>query len=510
VSGRTRLLLFAIVAAGAALRSWTIGDGLPYVANDDEWRLIDRATSIMRSGHWHPGSFDLGSLTVYLHVFVAATRFLFGAVEGEWSNFGHIWVGPFVQWSRAASALAGVAAIYVLFRAGTRWNTRVALVAAALMAVSPALVRESQIARADSLLLFLIALTLLQSIRAGESGRVRDFALAGAAAGLAASASFAGVLALAVPAGVALVRAGRLHRLAALAIVAGAAAATFVATSPHAIIDLPGFLNSAAVALRDRAPGSIWTGIVSAFGPVASSLAIAPAAWDPLRLSASPGMLLGLIGLATIARDVRSPERWAAAGALFVLMAACGWLALRSGADARSATPLVAVVCLGVAIGVDRAAGRVHAAGRPAARRAVWLLVALMLSSSATRSLAGGWERTKASTAERAADWLLTHGRAGERTVIESPAIRLPPAFTSASTPRLIDRPIDTYRADSVVYLVVRSDAADAYLRDAVRFPAEAAAYQALFAAVDVVERFAPARDRAPGEPTFIVVRLGR
>jgi hypothetical protein len=504
---RFGLAVAAILTAAAALRLWTIGDGLPYVAATDEWRLTERALAIMRSGVWHPQAFDLGSLTVYLHVAVSSARFLVGSTEGEWSKFAHLWDGPFVLWTRVVTTAAGVAAVYVAMRIGSRWNARAALVTGALLAVAPALVAESQVARAGTWLLLLLLLTVLLSIRAAESGRQVAMALAGFTAGLAASTSLSGLLAWLIPVSVA-VTWPRGRRLATGGLAAGAAAAGFLATSPYVLLDLPAFLNSAAAMLHESAGRTAWSGVRAAGGTVLAALSLAPGSWDPARITSCLGAFAGAVGLLRAAKDISLPERRAAAISLIALALVVSWAATRWGVGGGSAASLVAVSLLFVALGIARLAGWIGAPERRARLRSVALAaVVLLIVSTAGRSLAQGAARTRLGPAEQLASWLLTHVSEREPVVVESYAVRLPLSIRSTSVARLIDRPVDGYRADGATYLVARMDVADAYLHDPRRFPEEAAAYQALLASVEVAARFAGENGRGPA---FAVLRVTR
>src|SRR5262245_11436126 len=88
--------------------------------------------------------------------------------------------------ARLPSALAGVLAAVVLCRLATRlWDARVGLLAGVILATTSPFVQNAVTARLDTLQGLLTLLCLLAYVRAADSRRLIDFALAGACFGLA-------------------------------------------------------------------------------------------------------------------------------------------------------------------------------------------------------------------------------------------------------------------------------------------------------------------------------------
>jgi 4-amino-4-deoxy-L-arabinose transferase-like glycosyltransferase len=97
---------------------------------------------------------------------------------------------------RWTQALIGTVAVALVFLLGRRLGgPRTALVAAALAAVSPQLVRQSAMINEDAALVATLLGALLAAARAGAAPSWRSYLLAGAAVGLACSAKFNGVTA---------------------------------------------------------------------------------------------------------------------------------------------------------------------------------------------------------------------------------------------------------------------------------------------------------------------------
>lgn len=97
----------------------------------------------------------------------SASIAVLGDAPGRWTN-GNVWV------FRVPSVLCAIASVLLTWRLGTRmFDPRVALLAAALLAVSPMVVWDAHQARADQLLLLTVVLTqsaLWNVVRAGFGG----------------------------------------------------------------------------------------------------------------------------------------------------------------------------------------------------------------------------------------------------------------------------------------------------------------------------------------------------
>lgn len=193
--------LGAIVAVGAALRFATLGL--------QSYRY-DEAVTVGRV--LHAGFFD---------TFAAVPRSestppLYYLVAWAWSKP----FGTGEVWMRSLSALAGTASIAVVYLAARALPLprRAALIAAAIVAVSPVLIWFSQDARAYALVFLFAALSFLFFARARRSGAGRDLVWWGACSALAlATHYFAGFL---VAPEAVLLLLGRNRRGAALATLA--------------------------------------------------------------------------------------------------------------------------------------------------------------------------------------------------------------------------------------------------------------------------------------------------
>ena len=244
---RASLVSIGIVVISAALlRGWNVRQGPLSPAEND---IVGAVVQLLHTGAYRPAALAAPTLPVYLHAAIAIVHFLWGATLGAWRTIGEFGPEQVVAWGRAASALLGTAAVFIVYHVGMRWGARHALLAAGLMAVTPVHVAASREMGAGAPLAFFIALTLLLSVKACERPSRRAFVTAGAAAGLAAACHYGGAIAIVMP----LVAAWMSYsdessRVARASFVVAAAIGAFVAAVPLSVRDLPAFLNGFAIA----------------------------------------------------------------------------------------------------------------------------------------------------------------------------------------------------------------------------------------------------------------------
>src|SRR4051812_4766781 len=235
---RVALPLTLVIAA--LLRLWALRQGVPFAVQVDEPEVLLRAVRMMRTGDLSPHFYDYPTLYMYLQAIVAALRFLIGAMRGEWAALAQAPPEAFYVWGRALTALFGTATVWIVYRAGTRWDEGTALLAAIMFAVMPLHVRESHFILTDVPATFFVMLTLLLALRAHERATPWTFALAGAAAGLAAGTKYNGGVAIVIP----LIACGATpavrppRRLSRTRVLAGGRIALLVG-APHYGLDLP-------------------------------------------------------------------------------------------------------------------------------------------------------------------------------------------------------------------------------------------------------------------------------
>jgi 4-amino-4-deoxy-L-arabinose transferase-like glycosyltransferase len=198
------LALLAMTAVAAMLRLWAVGWGLPYVDHPDEPEVARPIFRMVQHGTWNPYFFDYPSLYIYALrlVFDACWRYehAIGAyvtltqVPPKYSLTPmsiYLTAPGFFLWGRFLTALVGTLTVLFVGVIGWRWwNAWVGLAAAAVLAVLPFHVRHSQFITVDVATAFTALLALGAVLRVLRHARLRDYALAGCAAGVAASTKY--------------------------------------------------------------------------------------------------------------------------------------------------------------------------------------------------------------------------------------------------------------------------------------------------------------------------------
>ena len=272
-----RLVLALILFAAFALRVWNIDYGLPFVYSIDEGSHFTSRAVEMFWQDLDPGYYQNPSAYTYLVYLVLRVMYgplgfafdlPFGNVTDQFDkNPTEIWIA-----ARTLAAALCTVAVAATYWAGRRlWGVREGLVAAAVLAFAFLPVAYSRVAVTDVGALIGMALSIAFAVRAYEGARdrresgppggvrtdgaprrhgaargrvsegaLRDFALAGAAAGLAVSFKYTAGLAL-LPVAIAALarvlrgglRAEASRALGGLVLGVALAAVVFVALNPY-------------------------------------------------------------------------------------------------------------------------------------------------------------------------------------------------------------------------------------------------------------------------------------
>jgi hypothetical protein len=259
------LALGVVLAVALGLRLWGVASGLPYAYNADE------------NAHFVPGAIGLFGHGYNPHYFVnppaytylvhAVYQVWFGGRAGVSSTFAVHPTEVFVV-ARVVAAVAGTAAVWLLYIAGARFlDRRVGLLAAALMAVAFLPVFYSHLALNDVPTMAPVALSLIGTAGVLKRGALVDYAVAGIGLGVACATKYtggivllpllaAGAIQLAAPSELAARRARpRLVALAGLALAGLLALGAFVVCNPFSVLDYASFrdgLNHQASAADDQ------------------------------------------------------------------------------------------------------------------------------------------------------------------------------------------------------------------------------------------------------------------
>ena len=238
------MLLGLLLIGGFLLRVWNIDYGLPYVWSIDEGTHFTSRAVEMFQQDLDPGYYQNPAAFTYL--LYGLLRGLYGplgfAFDLDFANvteqFGkdptEIWV--VARALAAVLCMAGVVATW--FAARRIWGAREGLVAAAVLCFAFLPVAYSRVAVTDVGALAGVALALYGAVRAHEEGRLRDFAVAGAAAGLATAFKYTAGLALLpvlIAAAAGLRARPPLRTATGLAATAACAALVFLVLNPYLV-----------------------------------------------------------------------------------------------------------------------------------------------------------------------------------------------------------------------------------------------------------------------------------
>ena len=487
---RPLLLLGVILGVAAILRFWSLGSGIPHSIGVDEPELMNRAVRMMRTGDFNPHFFDYPGFYIHVQLLVAVGRFIAGATAGQWGSLDQVGPSDFYLWGRAVTALLGTATVYLLYLAGMRWGTRYAALAAGLLAVMPLHVRESHFVLTDVPMTFFVTLSFVLALRASEVERASAFALAGAAAGVAAATKYPGALAILLPLIAAWMTPGvRPSRLAACLATIGGAAVAFLLAAPYTVLDLPGFLNGYARLARDYSGAQphepTWLVYLK---HLKNGLH-----W-PAALMVIAGLVLGAV------RSFRGPGRvrWTLAVVFPIVFF---WFVSRQTlVYGRYLLPLIPFVCVLAAAAVVSGVSLLRRFDIPRAPRTALIATLTIAALLPPAVQAVGWNvmisRTR--TVDQAYTWIVEHVPKGSKVAIETRELLLEPeSYTTLNVPRLVmdhrsPGEYDAFVAQGFQYIVASSGGYGKAFEAPHQFPEHYAAYMRLFEQSREVARFTP------------------
>jgi len=193
-------LLASLVAAGALLlRVATIRQSLPYVDHPDEPNPINYVIDMLRTGDPDQHFFQKPSLFVYLLLSALSVHYRMGVAAGTYGDLSQMTITTYLATtlpgffivSRWVSATFGALTALAAYSLGSRgWGRSAGIVGALLVALLPYHLKFSQWATTDVTASLLACLSLGAATLAADTNRWRAYLVAGAFAGLAASAKY--------------------------------------------------------------------------------------------------------------------------------------------------------------------------------------------------------------------------------------------------------------------------------------------------------------------------------
>jgi 4-amino-4-deoxy-L-arabinose transferase-like glycosyltransferase len=493
------LLLIAI--AGAALRIWGIDFGLPFLYHPHEAEIVDRALALPRQD-FNPRWFAYP--TLYLYIQAAAYLALYAGMRlgGSVASYGSFLAvsaqDPTALYTvgRSVTATLGAATIAVTGLAARRLGASapgsgvaIGLAAAALLCLAPLHVEHSHYITTDVPLALFASLVLLQAgSMASSGGTVRQYALAGALVGAAASVGYPGALlglliaALYVQQAIgnpitAIVR--DVRPLAAC----GCAVAAFLAGTPFALLDFNAFARGVRLG-PEHAQGSYL-----GFEPAADG-------WlAHLGTVYGSGGLVFLVFLAAGMFALLWRRERLGRATVITLLALLIIAAVSRSFYARYLILLLPTACAVAAYGLVSTAAHLR---RPGALRS--LLVVFLLLVTCLVPASGAYHRLRLLTAgdTRTLAWRWAAGlseRDGDPIVLAIERNAIPEAAAAplpnvSLTPVVYD--LDAVRTSTARYVAVTESVYQLHLRAPERHPAEVAFYGGLLARARLVKVFSP------------------
>ena len=214
--------LLVILLAGAAVRCWHIGWGLP--------EIFEEATPFTigwRFWHWgspgldlNPHFFNYPALTFLLNFILQAMHYGAGHLAGTYpdlASFGNAFASDpttFIVLSRLLTVAFDCATMYAVYLLSKEFMTSgAALLPTLVVALNPLMIRNGHLINVDTPLVFFSVAALYTIVKLYRSGDLKWYIAAGAAIGLAASAKYTGALLIPVLLFAHLLRSGSTVRL---------------------------------------------------------------------------------------------------------------------------------------------------------------------------------------------------------------------------------------------------------------------------------------------------------
>ena len=253
--------------------------GLPALLDPDEPIFVLIALKLLKEHTLNPGWFGHpGTTTIYSLALVEAGIVLVGTLTGRFPDTNAfakaLFHDPAVAFlpGRVVILISGLTVILLAYQLARRlFDTRVALLTAALLAIDPIHIRYSQIIRTDMQSTIFILLALLAAMRIVERGSLRAYLIAGMWVGIACATKWpAGTVAAGVV-GAAVLRIQRdpsaygtvLRRLGCCALMA---VASCVIVSPYLVLDFATVISNLQGEGRAVHVGATGNGLLANMG----------------------------------------------------------------------------------------------------------------------------------------------------------------------------------------------------------------------------------------------------
>ena len=177
------------MALAVVARLWALAHDLPDVYYPDEQHWINRSVSF-GSGDFNPHWFHKPAFYMYVLFFEFGLYYVVGQIIGLFHSVDDFarqyFTDPtiFFLLGRSTTALLGVATVYVTYLIGRTYDERVGLLGSLFLAMTFGHVWYSHFALTDVPTTFFSTLSFLFIVKIYQTGKARDYVLAGLFAGL--------------------------------------------------------------------------------------------------------------------------------------------------------------------------------------------------------------------------------------------------------------------------------------------------------------------------------------
>ena len=342
------LPLVILLAFALGLRVWRLGHGLPDFL-EEAMPLRQAMKMWERGGSLDPDFFHYPSLTIYLNYLIIWVYTKISLGLGTAGNSADVWLmmktdpSAVVLASRAVNILADLASVAAVWRIGRFHNLRTAAAAGLLVAFSPTMINQSRLIVVEPIMTALLLWFLDRLITYGRWKNCRDIILAIILGGLATGAKYnAGLIVF--PFLVFWWRTARWQTLLRTPLCLIGSGVVFLFTSPFVLIDFPAFWSAFLFESRHMATGHLGTLGQSGVGYLGGIMA------SDFGLFGLGFLILWIMDLVKERFQVRSAEILTLSLLLPLLVSVAGF---RMHAT-RYFVPLIPLIALGIAFGMDR------------------------------------------------------------------------------------------------------------------------------------------------------------
>ncbi len=518
---RLRLILLLLTLGALLLRLWGIGFGLPQAYHIDEHFYYPYAWDMGQGQLTLPDQAHGPSL--YLGLLFIGQKIMQTIFFPQLSNadFGVLrdtdpW--PYLLSARIISALAGALTIPIVYLLAKRFRDHsLGLVAAALMTVLFFHVRDSHFGVPDTLTTLFAAATGWLSLRAYQTGQMRDVVWAGLAAGLAAGAKYTTVIVfITVLVAALLIKTNWRRRIALFSAAILGGGLGFLIGYPNLLLNPPIFIKDISFLFARVGEGFEGWRIV----PDNSAMYYL----ETLRWGIGDIAII-LCGIGIIAAVVRRR----ADGVILIAFPITYFvvMSLSQGHFGRYMLPMLPYLVVLIA---DTAWNVIPTLWRRMAGQSTrafkiaqpigWVLILAVLFPNLANSLRADWIMAQVDTRTLAKRWIEENIPAGSRIAVEWP-YHTPPLSNGYTVPPesqreywldlvwgfgLADRPLEQYQSDGTQYIISTSYIRDIPVINAQQENTRQQFYARLPEVFRPIQSFNPRCDGA--EPAFVFDQL--